>query len=120
MSEIVTLELPESLAQRAHAVAEQTQRRLEEVLIDWLDQAATDLPVESLPDDQILALRDSTLDTGSQQELSRLLAQQREGMLAPRERERLELLMRVYRRGLIRKAQALQVAVERGLQLPLS
>ena len=36
------------------------------------------------------------------------------------ERARLDALMRSYRRGMVRKAQALKVAVERGLQPPLN
>jgi len=35
-------------------------------------------------------------------------------------RRQLSKLMRIYERGLIRKAQALRVAVERGLREPLS
>jgi hypothetical protein len=54
-----------------------------------------------------------------QEELSRLLIGNREGLLPDAERERLEELMQVYRRGLIRKAQALKTAVTRGLKPPL-
>ncbi len=46
MGEIVLLELPESLARSARAVAQQTQRSVESVLLEWLDRAATELPVE--------------------------------------------------------------------------
>jgi hypothetical protein len=120
MSEIVTLKLPDALAQHAHAVAVQTHRHVEDVLIEWLDRAAADVPIETLPDDQILALRDMQMGDTEQTELSDLLARQREGTLDDRERGRLDLLMGSYRRGLVRKAQALKVAVDRGLQPPLS
>ena len=118
MSETVTLALPEPLAQSARAVATQTNRRLEDVLIEWLDRAATDLPVESLPDEQVLALRDLQMPDAQQRELSDLLARQREGQLADTERPRLDALLDAYRRGMVRKARALKVAVERGLQPP--
>ena len=40
----------------------------------------------------------------------------RDGLLQEPERRRLDDLMRVYRRGLVRKAQALRTAVARGLR----
>lgn len=120
MSETVTLELPDTVIQSARAIASQTQRRVEDVLIDWIDQAAADVPIETLPDAQVLALRDSQLSDAEQAELGDLLTQQREGMLSDAERGRLATLMSVYRRGMVRKARALKVAVERGLQPPLS
>jgi hypothetical protein len=51
----------------------------------------------------------------SPEELSRLLAGNREGSLAEAEPARLDELIRLYRRGLVRKAQALRIAVARGL-----
>jgi hypothetical protein len=120
MSVTVTLQLPEDLAQRARAIALQTQRPLEEVLVDWLDRAGTEVPVESLSNEQILALCDSQLDPDQQETLGELLARNRESLLKGSEGERLEELMQIYRRGLVRKAKALRIAVERGLRPPLS
>jgi hypothetical protein len=87
-----------------------------EVLIEWIDRAGTELPVECLSDDEVLALCQCQLDAGQQEELSDLLAGNREGVLQDAERRRLDELMRVYRRGLVRKAQALKTAVARGLK----
>lgn len=120
MSEIVTLELPEQAAQRAKKVAVQTHRRLEDVLVEWIDQVAAELPIEYLPDDQILSLCTAQLDAGLQEELSDLLAKNREGLLTQQTQKRLDELMQIYRSGLVRKAQALRVAVERGLHPPLN
>jgi predicted transcriptional regulator len=120
MSETVTLELPDTLAKSVRAVAEQTHRRVEDVLIEWLDRAAAELPIELLPDDEVLALRDMQMDDAQQAALSELLGRQREGELTEDERARLDDLMGIYRRGMVRKAQALKVAVDRGLQRPLS
>lgn len=114
----VTLDLPEELARRAQAAA-QSRRPLEEVLVEWLDRAGKDQPVDALPDDQLLEVCDSTLDSQQQDSLSDLLERNREGSLTPAEREQLDALMQVYRRGLVRKAQALQVAVSRDLRAPL-
>ena len=120
MSEIVTLEVPDELAERARAVATQTHRPLEEVLLAWLARVAADVPVEELPDAEVLALRDLQLGEDEQTELGTLLAHQREGALSDAERVRLDALMRSYRQGMVRKAQALKVAVDRGLQPPLN
>jgi hypothetical protein len=43
MSEKVTVELPEELAQRASAVAAQTRRRFEDVLVEWIGRAGAEL-----------------------------------------------------------------------------
>ena len=55
------------------------------------------------------------MENQQQEFLSELLAHQREGQLNEIENSQLDELMQVYRRGLVRKAKALKVAVERGL-----
>jgi dsDNA-binding SOS-regulon protein len=120
MSEIVTLELPEHVIRSAQAVASQTHRRVEEVLVDWIDQAAAEVPVNSLSDEQILGLCDMQMTQEDQEELSLLLARNREGQLDDTDRTRLDALMQMYRRGLVRKAKAWKVAVARGLRTALT
>lgn len=120
MAEIITLELPEPLAQQAKAIAALTDRRLEDVLLEWIDWAIADLPIESLPDAQVLALCDSQLSPEQQTTLSTLLAQNQQGQLGDSDRQQLDELMQLYRSGLVRKARALQVAVSRGLKSPLA
>jgi len=119
MTQTVTLELPEELARNAKAVATHSQRRLEDVLIEWIDYAASELPVDHLSGEQILLLCELQLSADLQTELSKLLARNREGVLTKQAQIRLDEIMGFYRRGLIRKAQALKVAVERGLRAPL-
>ncbi len=120
MAEIVTLELPETLAQRAKEIAILTNRRLEDVLVEWIDRASQELPVESLPDDWVLALCDMQMEPEQQEALSELLEGNREGQLNNEEANQLDELMQVYRGGLVRKARALKVAVERGLKPALN
>jgi hypothetical protein len=120
MGEIVTLEIPERVARRAREVAAHTHRRFEDVLVEWIGHAVDEPPVESLPDDKILALCDVQMDLEQQEELGDLLARNREGLLDKAGRTRLDELMHIYRRGMVRKAQALKVAVERGLRSPLN
>ena len=120
MSDTVTLELPDKIAQNARRVAAKTRRSLPDVLLGWLDQIADDLPKEDLPDEQVLAISAMQLDQAIQLELGELLAANREGTLAHQQRLRLDELMQLYRHSLIRKAQAIKVAVNRGLRPPLS
>lgn len=119
MTETVTLELPEALAQQAKQIAALTHRRLEEILVEWIDYAISELSIESLPDNQILALCDLQMEAEQQELFSSLLAQNQEGELNQAGVNQLDTLMQVYRRGLIYKARALKVAVERGLRPPL-
>lgn len=120
MSEYVTLNLPEDLARSVKKVAERSKRPVEDVLVDWINKALSDLPVESLPDEEVLALCDLQMDEALQQEMSLLLQQNREGQLDEIKRSRLDEIMKVYREGMIRKAQAWNVAVARGLKASLN
>jgi hypothetical protein len=119
MFEIVTLEIPTTLMQQAKEIAQLTDRLLEAVLIEWLDRASTNLSIETMPDEQVLALCDSELSTDQQTALSDLLERNREGQLHATETQQLNELMQIYRRDLVRKARALKVAISRGLRPPL-
>lgn len=115
MSELVRLELPEDVARSVREVAARTYRRMEDVLVDWIDGVVAELPVETLSDDQVLRLCDLQMETDQQEELNVLLARDREARLEGGERQRLEELLRLYRLSVVRRGRALRVAVERGL-----
>ncbi|MBI5652145.1 MAG: hypothetical protein HZC40_17145 [Chloroflexi bacterium] len=116
---LITIAVPEQAMRRANDVAARTHQRVEEVLTRWLDWAAEEIPVETLPDDDLLVLCEMQMSERQQQELSDLLAENREGLLDSTHQTRLDELMQIYRRGLVRKAQAIQVAVRRGLRASL-
>lgn len=118
MGKTVTLEIPEPVMEQAVSLAERTERRVEDVLEDWLHRFTSDMPIELLSDDEVLALCDAQMDEADQYELQALLADQREGKL--KTPARLDALLSVYRQGLVRKAKAIQVATSRGLRRPLS
>jgi hypothetical protein len=120
MSEIVTLKLPEHAVRSAQAVAAKTNRRVEEVLADWINQVAMEVPIDSLSDEEILRLCDTQMADEDQNELSDLLARNREGQLDTTDHAKLDALMQAYRRGIVRKAQAWKVAVARGLRTELT
>lgn len=115
MSERITLELPAELVRQARELAAATNREFEAAIADWIEDAIADPPVESLPDAQLLVLCDLCLSTAEQNELSKLLALNRENELSPADRPRLDRLLAAYRRGLVVKGRAVKEAVSRGL-----
>jgi hypothetical protein len=116
MTTKVTVEVPDDLIRQAQAVAARTQRSFEEVLAEWIRMAGGEPVLELLSDQDLLAACDATWDTARQEELGDLLDRNREGELNPEERSRLHELMAKYRADLLRKAQAIKVAVGRGLR----
>lgn len=119
MSEHVTIEVSDQVMNHAGEVAAQTQRRIEDVLADWLERVITEIPVERLSDQEVLALTHLQLSNEQQANLDTLLTQNREEQLDSNGRRQLDELMQIYEQGLLRKAQALRVAVARGLREPL-
>jgi hypothetical protein len=119
MSEQITVRVSDRVVRSAAHVAAQSQRRIEDVLADWLDRAVSELPVDELSDQEVLALAELQLAPEQQATLSELLMQNREGTLNAEGRRQLDEMMRIYEHGLLRKAQALRVAVQRGLREPL-
>jgi hypothetical protein len=119
MSQQITIEVSEQVVRQATQVAAQTERSVEEVLASWLEAAAGERPVEELSDKEVLALTESRLTGEQQVALDELLARNREDMLGAEEKKQLDELMCLYEHGLLRKSQALRVAVQRGLIEPL-
>lgn len=115
MSEVLTVELPDELAQQARALAMATNRRLEDAVLDWLRQAVAEPAVESLSNEALLRLCELRFSDAEQEELSDLLARARETALDTPEQQRLDRLMAAYRQGLVLKARALKEAAARGL-----
>jgi hypothetical protein len=114
------IKVSDQVARFASRVAMQRDLTIEEVLSDLLESAVNEIPVECLSDDEALVLSEMKFSDEQDEALSDLLARQREGQLDSEGRLQLSDLMRIYERGLLRKAQALRVAVERGLREPLS
>jgi hypothetical protein len=119
MTHTVTLELPDKVLRQAQEVAARTQRSVEDVLAEWMDRYVDDLPVKLLSDEALVELCEAEMPDEQQAELSDLLAGNRENILSENQRMKLDELMQIYRHGLVRKAEALKVAVERGLRPPL-
>lgn len=124
----VTVHLPDDVYQRArefaHLLGKDVADVLAETIVLSLAPIATQLeimqPVASLEDREVLRLSESKLQPQQDERLSELLGRQQEGLLTIPEQSELLGLMQVYQEGLLRKAQALQEAVKRGLREPLS
>ena len=71
--------------------------------------------LELLDDGQILAMCNQSMSENDQERLSELLVKQREELLTNVEKNQLDQVMHVYRKGLLNKTKALQIAVERDL-----
>ena len=119
VSEQITLQLSDRVVHHATRIAAQEERRIEEVLTEWLEWAVTERPVDTLPDEEVLALTELQLSDEQQTTLSSLLVRNQDNSLSTEERQQLDALIHLYEHGLLRKAQALRVAVDRGLREPL-
>jgi hypothetical protein len=117
MSQVLELSVPDELALRAQTEARRSARPVQAVMLDWLQAGADDL--EHLPDSQLLAICDGSMNPADHTALSELLTRNRDGQLDAAERSRLQSLMSDYQHGLLRKARAWRIAVARGLRTSL-
>jgi hypothetical protein len=85
-------------------------------VVDWIIQTIAELEIATLSDVELLAQCDAKLAVDLQDELSGLLSDAREGNLADSARARLDDLMAIYRRGMVRKAIPWKEAMARGLR----
>lgn len=120
MNQQITIEVSEQVWRRASVLAEQKQRKPEEVLEEWLEETVAETRIEDLSDQEVLALTEMRFDDERQNDFSRLLEKNRENNMDLSEKRDLDALMRAYENGLLRKSKALRVAVERGLIAPLA
>jgi len=120
MNQQITIEVSEQVWRRANILAEQKSRKPEDVLEEWLEETVAETRIEDLSDEEVLALTENKFDDRRQQNFSRLLERNREGVLTKAERGELDEMMRIYENGLLQKSKALRVAVERGLIAPLA
>ena len=119
MSEQITIQVSDQVVRHAATVASLTRRRIEDVLAEWLESLVNELPVEALSDAEVLALTELQLSDEQQAALTELLERNRMNSLDDQDRRHLDELIRVYEHGLLRKSQALRVAVQRGLLEPV-
>jgi hypothetical protein len=122
----ITIDLAPEIVQRLQVEADRQGLDLGRMLADAAVAllGRQDMPmtadrsetIAQMSDEQVLALCDAMLSVDEQARLSELLGRHGEGELGEAEVGELDGLMQVYRTGLVRKAEAWKVAVERGLQ----
>ena len=78
------------------------------------------LTLSTLNDREVIALTELQMEPTQDQRLSQLLQTQQERAMTTAEQSELEMLMEIYQAGLLRKSQALNESVKRGLRQPLS
>jgi hypothetical protein len=120
MNQEVTLQVSDNIWHYAKSVAKKSKRRIEEVLSDWLEKGSNEIEVEKLSDTEVIALAELKMPVKQQKVLHKLLAKNGEGELTTEEKKQLDEMMEDYEIALLRKSQAMRVAVERGLMKPLS
>ena len=89
MSESITLELPEPLVKKVKEIAALNRQGIEEMLIEWIDRTINDIPIEALPDEQVLALCNLQMSGQQQRIFSDLQARNSEGLLNAQEAKKL-------------------------------
>ncbi|MCI0489474.1 MAG: hypothetical protein L0229_23015 [Blastocatellia bacterium] len=124
----MAITIPEHVYRQAERLAQLTHRPVDELLAEAITlslapldvSSESSLPVEGLSDQEVLDLTNLELPAAQDRRLSRLLDRQQAGKLTDKQRAELISLMQVYQEGLLRKAQALGEAVQRGLIEPLT
>jgi hypothetical protein len=117
----ITIDLAPDIVQRLQVEADRQGLDLGRMLADAAVAllGRSDVPIPQMSDEQVLALCDGMMSVDEQTRLSELLGRHAEGELGGAELSELDGLMQVYRTGLVRKAEAWKVAVERGLRTGL-
>lgn len=128
MSTKITITLPDEIYQRAERFARLANRDIASILADTIQLSIPLVrvevnslePISVLSNEQVLGLTELQMESKQDARLSELLDRQQAGTLTEDERPELQTLMQIYQEGLLRKATALNEAVQRGLIEPLS
>jgi hypothetical protein len=127
MATEITLSLPDNVYNHAAHLAQLTNQDVSRVLTETIESVLSPLgadalalaPVEKLSDSEVLAAAELRMNAAQGRRLGLLLERQQASELDETERSELAALMQVYHENLLRKAQAMREAVQRGLREPL-
>jgi hypothetical protein len=128
MSTQVRITLQDEIYRRAKQLAEMSNRKVEELLVQAIELSFSPVgepsedyqTVSRLSDKEVIELSERQMETKQDRRFSKLLDKQQAGTLSKREQSELLALTQVYQENLLRKAQALSEAVRRGLREPLT
>jgi len=126
MTTEVTIALPNDVYHRAEWLAKRTGRTVADVVAQAADlslrpfgpSAEPDPPPSEWSDETVLAAANAMMPEAEDRRFSELLQRQQEGPLSAAEESELRVVLERYQIGMLRKAQALREAVERGLLDP--
>ena len=124
MSTQVLISLPDDILSQAQTWSSITQRDLSQTVTDALRITLSPLladisdlrPIETLPDNEVLALSKVRMEVGQGERMGKLLQKQSEGRLLFTEQAELSALAQVYHNLWVRQSQALAESVRRGLR----
>ncbi len=120
MNQEITLTVPENVWFFAKAAANRSKQKIEDVLVNWIEKGSSEVDLEKLADSEILAFTKMKISPEKQERLSNLLFKNRESKLNKKEQEELDLMVELCELNNLKKAEAIQIAVKRGLIKPLS
>ena len=129
MSVEMTINLPDSFAQKVQALQTTTHQNIRDVVLDTLEglypmlENSLDLlspAISELSDLQLQQLAMSKMDAVQNQRLGNLQTKGKETSLNAAERHELVALFQIYQLGQLRKSEAMAEAVRRGIQLPIA
>ena len=126
MSTKITISLSDDTYRRAEHLAGISGRQIDDVLAETLQitlsplslDARRNSPVRDLSDSEVIQLADSMMEQQASQRFSELLDKQQSGTMTSDESHILLALLQEYQDGQLRKAEALNEAVKRGLKEP--
>lgn len=119
--------MPDDVYENVKRLAALTGHEAEEIFAsavasfvgDLSPQIDPSIPIDTLSDEDVIALAELQMNPKQDTRLSDLLYKQQADDLTDTERTELQMLMRIYEQGTLRKSEALAEAVRRGLREPL-
>ncbi len=127
MSMQVTVTVPDKLYYHIQRLAKASGRSVADVMNSMmsvsllpLSSPAGEMPLEKLPDAEVLELADSRMNAAQNARMSELLDKQQAGEILGPEKDELSVLVYIYEQGSLLKAQAIYEAIRRGLREPIN
>ncbi len=127
MSMQVTVTVPDKLYYHIQRLAKASGRSVADVMNSMmsvsllpLSSPSGEMPLEKLPDAEVLELADSRMNAAQNARMSELLDKQQAGEILGPEKDELSVLVYIYEQGSLLKAQAIYEAIRRGLREPIN
>ena len=120
MNQEITLTIPENAWLYAKAAATRSKQKIEDVFVNLIEKGLSEVDLKKLSDSEILTLTKMKISPEKHERLSNLLFKNRESGLNKKEQAELDLMIEICELNNLKKAEAIQIAVKRGLIKPLT